>query len=129
MSELSDVAAAGHPDWRVRLRAVRVLSSREDPAARQALEGLLDDPDTAVVDATSEALVESGGIDGLAVALRNLDHPDLEFGDNFNMLLQFWAGSGRFPIRDWLRVLSVSEDASTQRRASEALAWLGSRET
>jgi hypothetical protein len=49
MSELGDIAAAHDPDWRVRLRAVRLLSSRQDPTARRALEGLLSDSDTAVV--------------------------------------------------------------------------------
>ncbi len=127
MANADPIEAAVAPDWQIRKRAAAQLANLEEPAALAALERLLHDSDTAVIDAATEALVEGRGIDGLQIALQNLDNPDDELGDNLLGLLRAYSGSGRFPIVSWLQELTESPDTDTRRRARETLEWFGAK--
>lgn len=89
MVEKTPIAAAEDPDWQVRARAAVDLSRLRDPAAQSALERLLKDDDGAVSDAATEALVESLGMEGLRIALRNWDDDDR--GDDLVDLLRVFG--------------------------------------
>ena len=64
---------AGSADWRSRKRAAQALAAHAaSKAGFDALAGLLDDPDTAVIGAAAQSLAASGGTPGLAAVLSAL---------------------------------------------------------
>ena len=102
-------------------RSVCQLAASGATQASVELRRRLDSGDPAVIDAAVRALIEHRGRDGLALALRTLEHHDAAVTATFLAALATAEQLGA-PIAEWLADLADSSHAPTARRTTMALA-------
>jgi HEAT repeat protein len=110
-------------DWRERARAPVQLAAASTPAADAALARLLDDPDTAVIDAAAEALLRRGDRAGLRVILAALNNVDTEVGEHILWQFSNLHHEG-LPLPDRIKEALHDPDDDVRTSAQEVLDWL-----
>jgi hypothetical protein len=124
MSDADEALSASHAsDWAGRRKSAYLLGAAiDDPRAFARLTELLDDADTAVVEAAATELVSRGGREGLSRAAEAFAHGEDDSAG-------YWIGDAitslrfeGFPVDDAIKDLIATADNSRAREAAEELA-------
>jgi HEAT repeats len=121
----SALTLAASPHWADRAEATQLLANHvADPRATAALMRGLDDPDTAVVAAATEALVRGGGVAGMRAVLGQLAVGDDDAGYHIrDRLVEMWLDG--YPVLDAVQAILAQEPLGAARDgASEMLELL-----
>lgn len=107
--------------WSQREAAARVLAPyAENPLAFEALARMLDDPDTAVIEASTASLTTGGGKRGLAEILKKLAFAEDNVGYHIrDSLAALWLDG--VPVLDLCRDIVLSEPKGPLTEAAEEM--------
>ncbi|MCP3975427.1 MAG: hypothetical protein GY720_13165 [bacterium] len=112
-------------DWAERHAAALCLATATDPDRRELQRRLLDDPDTAVIEAMAEGLIRSENPDSVALACEALARATDHVGDHvLSLLVPLWKGDG-IDLPSLLNTAKRSSSLDARRGATEAREWLG----
>lgn len=120
------IAGAGSEDFKRRAEAAQELVKYTDQVAERCIERLLDDPNTAVIEAAVEALLRQRDTRCAALLLAAYARADDQVGDHMNdVVRELWEGEG-VPVPDLcLAVLQEVTDEQAKVGAAALRRWLG----
>jgi hypothetical protein len=129
VEEQMDIAelrsSATSSDWSERHAAALNLAAAADPDRRELQRRLLDDPDTAVIEAMAEGLIRSEDPDSMALVCEALARASDHVGDHvLSLLVPLWKGDG-IDLPSLLNTVTRSSSPDARRGATEAREWLG----
>lgn len=123
--ELSDLREpARSPAWRDRAEAATLLARIGGEEADDQLAVLLDDEDTAVIDAAAQALLRRADLAGARRVVLALENEDTEVDEHILWAAHAVRHEGK-PVIELFSVLARDGDPVVRRRAKDALDWLG----
>jgi hypothetical protein len=109
------IRSSGDDRWSERVEAVEVLGTYlQRPEAFDRLTVMLDDSDTAVVEAAVETLAKGGGVGGMKAILKALSDADTQVGEHIrDRLVSLWLNGS--PISERIREI-LTENLSAEVR-------------
>ena len=123
IAKLRSVATSS--DWSERHAAALNPATATDPDRRELQRRLLDDPNTAVIEAMAEGLLRSENPDSVALVCEALARASDHVGDHLLSLLQpLWKGDG-VDLPSLLHAVRYSSSPDARRGATETREWLG----
>lgn len=112
-------------DWSERQAAALNLAIATDPDRRELQRRLLNDPDTAVVEAMAGGLIRSENPDSVALVCEALARATDDVGDHLlSLLAPLWKGDG-IDLPSLLKTVKRSSSPDARQGATEAREWLG----